>query len=137
MGILGGDGDEFGALGGGIELRNDAGDEVEQPRRIGGIDLVPGVGGLVIIGMQSGEKEEHGNFAGHERSVVAGRVAAGGIVEVKRRIFLAGGEEGLKGRAGADAADIDLVVLDAADHVHIEHGDGLVERARGLLRPMG
>src|SRR5437899_1874490 len=54
VGILGGDGDEFGALGGGIELRNDAGDEVEQPRRVWGVDLVPGVGGLVIIGMQSG-----------------------------------------------------------------------------------
>ena len=137
MRIVGGDGDEFGALGGGIELRDDHGDEVEQARRVGRVDFVPGVGRLVIIGMQSGEKEKHRNFAGDKGSVVAGRVAAGGVFEVKRRIFLRGGEDGLKRRAGAHAADVDLLVLDAADHVHIEHGHGFVERARGLLRPMG
>ena len=56
---------------------------------------------------------------------------------MERRIFLRGSEDGLKRRAGAHAADVDLFVLDAADHVHIDHGHGFIERTRGLLRPIG
>ena len=46
-------------------------------------------------------------------------------------------EDGLEGRSGAEAADINLVVFDAADHVHIEHGDSFVERQSGVLDPFG
>jgi len=37
----------------------------------------------------------------------------------------------------ADPADIDLVVFDAADHVHVEHGHGFVEGLGGFLDPRG
>ena len=39
--------------------------------------------------------------------------------------------------AGANAADVDFVVFDAADHVHVEHGDGFVERPGRIFDPVG
>ena len=42
----------------------------------------------------------------------------------------------MKRGARAYAADVDFVVLDAADHVHVEHGHGFVERPRWFFHPL-
>src|SRR5215469_9046107 len=46
-------------------------------------------------------------------------------------------ENSLKAGARADAADINFVVLDAPDHVHVDHGHGFVERFGRILDPGG
>jgi len=65
--------------------------------------------------------------------VVTGAVAAlFGQVEgefVLRLDFL---DERFQGGAGSGAADEHLAVADAADHVHVDHGDGLVDREDGV-----
>src|SRR5271163_3751214 len=40
------------------KMIGDVGHQVEQTHSIGRVDLVPGVAGLVIIGVQAGEKEQ-------------------------------------------------------------------------------
>ena len=52
-------------------------------------------------------------------------------------IIFGGVENFLERGAGANATDIDFVVFDSADHVHVEHGDGFVERLGGIFDPGG
>src|SRR5580704_17893567 len=52
-------------------------------------------------------------------------------------IVFGGIENFLEGGAGANAADVDFVVFDSADHVHVEHGDGVVEGLGGIFDPGG
>ena len=70
----------------------------------------------MVVAVQAGKEKEHGDFLANEGSVIAGGVAALGILEMQAaalgRVFDSGPER----RAGADAADKHLVVLDAADH---------------------
>ena len=40
-------------------------------------------------------------------------------------------------RGGADAVDGELVVLEAADHVEVDHGDRLLQREDGVLDVVG
>src|SRR5580692_1977044 len=85
--------------------------------------------------MKTRKKEKNGNAFGDKRGVIAGGVAPGGVfvLEVGVRFGLI--QNGLKGAAGAEAADVNLVVFDAADHIHVEHGDGFVEWQRGIPDP--
>src|SRR5580704_96740 len=46
-------------------------------------------------------------------------------------------ENFLERGTGTDATDVDFVVFDSANHVHVEHGDGLVERLGGFFDPGG
>ena len=120
-----------------VDLQGDLRDHIQQACGIGGVDLVPGIGRPVIVGMQAREKEQDGNFSGDEGDVVAGGVAADGVLEIEIGVFLEAADEGLERRAGADAADVDRVLADAADHVHIQHGDVLAERSRRFFYPFG
>ena len=43
----------------------------------------------------------------------------------------------LKCGTGANAADVNFIVFDAADHVHVEHGHGLIEWFGRLFDPLG
>ena len=57
--------------------------EVQQAGRVGGIDFVPGVGRLVIVGVKPREKEKDRNLLADKRRVVAGGVATGGILDLE------------------------------------------------------
>src|SRR5580692_1356218 len=46
-------------------------------------------------------------------------------------------ENFLEGGTGANATDVNFVVFDSADHVHVEHGDSFVERLGGIFDPGG
>src|SRR6476661_7585231 len=87
--------------------------------------------------MKARKKEKDGNTFGDERGVIARGVAPGGVFVFEGGVRFGLFQDGLKGAAGAEAADVNLVACDAADHVHIEHGDGFVERKRGILNPGG
>jgi hypothetical protein len=54
-----------------------------------GVDLFPGVGGLVVIAVQSGEEEQDRDLLGGERSMVAGAVA-GGFGQIEFEAFRLG-----------------------------------------------
>src|SRR6267143_2016041 len=137
MGIGIFDGDVGGAIRSSVDAQGDVGDQIEQMSGPGGVDFIPGVGGLVIVAVQAGEEEKDGNPLGCEGSVIAGGVAAGRVFVLERSVGFGLIEDGLEGRARAEAADVDLVVLDSADHVHVEHGHGFVERKSGILDPGG
>ena len=57
------------------QVAGDIGDQIQQPDGVGSVDFVPGVAGLVIIGVQAGEEEQHRDLFGGERGVVARSVA--------------------------------------------------------------
>ena len=101
------------------------------------IDFVPGVRGLVIVRMQAGEEEQDGNALGNKGGVIARGVAALRHFKFEGRVAVGLVEEFLQGGSRADTADINFVVLDAADHVHVEHGHGVVQRLRWILDPRG
>ena len=46
-------------------------------------------------------------------------------------------ENFLEGGTGANATEVNFVVFDSADHVHVEHGDSFVERLGGIFDPGG
>src|SRR6202007_2266009 len=56
------------------QLYRDVANKIEQPSRRRRVDLVPRIGGLVIIGVQPREEEQDGNLLGHKRSMLAGRI---------------------------------------------------------------
>src|SRR2546422_866842 len=90
-------------------------------------DAVGGIRRFVIIGMQAGEEEKHGNILDVKRGVVAGAVAASRVDKLQ-----AGAVRLLKdlleyGR-GADTADVEFGVARPAHHVEIKHGHGALER---------
>jgi len=39
-------------------------------------------------------------------------------------------------RSSPDTADVNLVVFDAANHVHVDHGHGFRKRPRWILHPL-
>ena len=78
-----GDADELRAGRAVGQVIGDVGHQVEQTNRVGRIDLVPGIAGLVIIRVQPGEEEQHGHLFGGERSVVARAVARFGIIDAQ------------------------------------------------------
>src|SRR6266851_10450531 len=86
--------------------------------------------------MQAREKEEHRNFLSDKRGVIARRVAAGGIFNMKRRFAFLFIEETFERSSRSRPANENFFVFDPADHVHVDHGDGLVERQRRLLHPL-
>src|ERR1700730_3407909 len=92
---------------------------------------------LVVIRGQSREKEQHWTSLSDERRVVAGSIAAGGILEMKWELDLLLIEKVLERSARSRSADKNFFILDPTDHVHVNHGDGFVERKRRLLHPFG
>src|ERR1700730_1277574 len=86
--------------------------------------------------MQAREKEEHWNFLPDKRGVIARRVSAGGIFDMELGLALLFIEEILERGSRSSPADKNFLVLDPADHVHVDHGDGFVERQRRLLHPL-
>src|SRR5438128_3587179 len=85
--------------------------------------------------METGEKRKHANGLGVEGSVNAGGVATGRVFVLKGGVGLGLVKDGLKCRARAEAANVDLFIFDTADHVHVEHGDGFGERQSGIPDP--
>src|SRR5579859_167448 len=118
------------------QLQRNALDHVEQAGRRRSIDLVPGVRRLVIVGVQSGKEKQHRDFLRHKRSVVARRISARRVFDFEGLIFLSLLEHSFEGGSCTYSADVDFVVPNAADHVHIDHGDRFGERPRGLLDPL-
>ena len=80
------DGYKGDTLRGGIDFHGNVLDKIQQLRGIGRVDFVPGVGGLVVVRVQSREKEKHGNFFRDKGGVIARRVAAGGIFDLEGRL---------------------------------------------------
>src|SRR5215469_11698165 len=52
-------------------------------------------------------------------------------------VFGSSFDRGFEVRAGAHTADEHLVVPDATDHVHVEHGNCLLEQTSKILDPFG
>src|SRR5712692_9418265 len=130
-------GDERGTIGSGVEAQGHVGDQIKQVRGRISVDFFPGVRRLVVVAVETREKEKHGNAFGNERSVIAGGVATGGVFVLEGGVGFGLVKDGLKSGAGAEAADVNIAVFDAADHVHVEHRDGLVEWPRGIFDPFG
>ena len=76
MGIGIFDGDVGGAILSGVDAQGDVGDQIEQMGGPRGVDFIPGVGGLVIVAVETGEKEKDGNAFRNEGSVIAGGVSS-------------------------------------------------------------
>src|ERR1700733_7820365 len=113
------------------------GSDVEQAGGGVGIDFFPGVGRLVIVGVQSGKEKQDWNLFADERSVVAGVISAGGIFDFESRTRRGLFDGGLQRGACAYASYVDFLIFDAADHVHVKHGYGFVERPGWIFDPLG
>ncbi len=68
--------------------------------------------------------------------MIAGRVTAGGILDLEWKLALLSVEKILERRARPRPSNKHFFVFDPADHVHVDHGDGFVERQRRLLYPL-
>src|ERR1700722_7361429 len=115
-------------------MAGDVGDQIQQPDRVRGVDLVPGVARLVIVGVEAGEKDQHRYLSGGERGVVA-RPVAGLFGEIGVKVMLRGQlfEQCPESTAGTDAAHVNLAVPNAADHIHIDHGHVVFEGQQGMV----
>ncbi len=67
--------------------------------------------------------------------MVAGRIAAGRVFDLESGICCGLFDRGLQRCSSAHASDVNLLIVDAADHIHVEHGYGFVERTRRLFHP--
>src|SRR5215472_11752322 len=85
--------------------------------------------------MESGKEEQHRNLLAHKGGVVARRVASGGVLDLEWNVLLRLLQNRFEVRSRSYAADINLVVPNAADHIHVDHGDRFRERSGRLLDP--
>src|SRR5215472_18448207 len=85
--------------------------------------------------MESGKEEQHRNLLAHKGGVVARRVASGGVLDLEWNVLLRLLQNRFEVRSRSYAADINLVVSNAADHIHVDHGDRSRERLGRLFDP--
>src|SRR5215469_5088090 len=85
--------------------------------------------------MEAGKEEQNRNLLTHKGGVVAGRVASGGVLDLEWNVFLRLLQNRFEVRSRPYAADINLVVPNAADHIHVDHGDHSRERLGRLFDP--
>src|SRR5262249_6802694 len=72
-----------------------------------------------------------------ERGVIAGAVSRSGVADVEFCIAIGICHELLKSRRGAGSADEETVFLNAADHVHVDHRNGLLNQQRWMFGVVG
>src|SRR5262245_10386708 len=75
---------------------------------------------------------QHGNFLGIKRRMVAGAEAAGVLGELEAVLLAESLDERIEFLSRARAINGQLVVVQAADHIEIEHGDCVFERISRL-----
>ncbi len=111
------------------------------------LDFVGGVGGLVVVFVDAGEVEDGGDAVFGEVVVVAAVIEAVGVVGgvvgvIEQEVGVAGvgffvdavqvGAEAV-GADDVDVVGVALVVfVGAADHVHVDVGDGVFEGEEGV-----
>ena len=91
----------------------------------------------MIIVVQPGKEVDHRNIAGVERGMVAGAEAVGGFRYLQLVNRAEGIDQAVPARGSAGAGDVDLVLIDPPDHIHVDHQDGVFQRDRGIFAIMG
>src|SRR6266700_1484930 len=118
------------------DLARDIGNQVQQTHRRISIDFFPRVGGLVVVRVESGKKEKHRNALCDEGRMIAGSITTGGVFDLKVRFALRLFQRAFEGGTGPHTADVNLVILDSTDHVHVQHGHRFVQRHSRVFDPL-
>ena len=88
-----------------------------------GVDFVPGIAWLVIVAVQAAEEKQCGYLPGSKRGVIAGPISTDiGLVGFKTGVRSGLLHNSLECRTGGNAADVQLVIAQPPDHIHIDHG---------------
>src|SRR6187402_835711 len=110
-------------------MRGSASNDVEELYRLRCVDLVPGIGRLVIVRMEAGEEEQHRYLLSGERRVIGGTVSRRIRLLERERARLADLiNERIERSPGTESAQIHLAIANPPDHVHVDHRDGILDR---------
>ena len=119
---------KMGRIGGVGQGHGDLADQIGHTPHAVDVQKRKVVGRAVILGMAAGEEVHHRDLLGIERRMIAGAETAMFAGDVEPKLFAKPLDEPFELGGGIGAVDDQLVVGQAADHVHVDHGDGFVER---------
>ena len=116
--------------------QNDLG-EVGDSRHTANIDQIAVVGGLMVVGVSSGECEENGDVLQVKRLLIAWPESVGNLLDREPFRLAKRIDQRVEPWACASAVNGQLVLLvEPADHVEVDHDDGVLEREERVIDVM-